>query len=448
MAWMQRSGPVALIDELARPLDGPGNLRDYDPLIERVGERRIVLLGEATHGTHEFYRARARITERLIREKGFDAILVEADWPDAYRVNRYVRWQGDSRAHEALAGFQRFPQWMWRNADVLELVHMLRDQNERRDPEERVGFYGLDLYSLHSSMRAVVQYLKRVDPQAARAAEQRYACFDAFGDDVHTYGRATSTGLAADCEQAVVAELSHLRQNAWRYLMSDGVVAQDEQFSAEQNALVAMNGERYYREMYRGEASSWNLRDTHMADTLDALITHIERRKGDAKVVVWAHNSHLGDARATGMSRRGELNVGQLVRERHASDALLVGFSTYDGTVAAASEWDGPVFRKDVLPAREGSVEELMHRSRHEAFILDLAELPPEAGLSDPRLERAIGVIYRPETELFSHYFQARVSEQFDLLIHFDRTRAVDPLERRPGWETRGEWPETYPTGV
>jgi erythromycin esterase-like protein len=441
-------GPIALLDELAAPLRGPGILRDYDPLLEIIGDARIVLLGEATHGTHEFYRARARISERLIRERGFSAIAVEADWPDAYRVNRYVRGIGGPTADDALDGFRRFPQWMWRNSEVVELIHFLSDYNGERAAEERVGFYGLDVYSLHGSMAAVVEFLAKVDPHAARAARERYACFDVFGEDVQTYGYLASLGVQKSCEDEAVSVLVRLREQAVRYLMLDGALDPDDRFSAEQNARVVANAERYYREMFRGRESSWNLRDTHMADTLDALLAHLERQRPGAKLVVWAHNSHIGDARATSMSRQGELNLGQLLRERHDRDLVSVGFTTYDGEVAAASSWDGPVEKKQILPAREGSVEWLFHRALPDAFILDLRSLPPEAGLHQSRLERAIGVIYRPLTELVSHYFHTILPEQFDAVIHFDHTRAVTPLERRAGAAIGADAPDTHPSGI
>lgn len=436
-----------VLDALAHPVRDAGFAGDYDPLLELVGDARIVLLGESTHGTHEFYRARVRITQRLVREKGFDAVAVEADWSDAYRVNRFVRWAGHASLREALSGFRRFPQWMWQNTDVIDLVQWLRSENEHRPSDQRVGFVGLDVYGLHESMAAVIEYLRECDPAAARAVRERYACFDAFGEDAHAYGYATSLDLSRGCEEQALSVLRELRENAWKYLQADGVVAEDAQFVAEQNALVVRNAERYYREMYRGRASSWNLRDTHMADTLDALLKHLGRHGREAKLVVWAHNSHVGDARATSMGQRGELNLGQLVRERHGEAARNIGFTTYHGTVAAASEWDGPVRRKRVLPARPHSIEWHLHRAEPNAFFLDLRRLPSEAGFHQPLLERAIGVIYRPATELFSHYFHAVVPEQFDAIVHFDRTRAIEPLERLPGW-TSLEPAETYPTGI
>jgi erythromycin esterase-like protein len=432
----------------AHPLAGAAE--DDGPLLELIGDARFVLLGEATHGTHEFYRERARITKRLIRERGFTAVAVEADWPGAYRVNRYVRGRGDdAEAIDALAGFRRFPAWMWRNADVLDFVGWLRDHNDSAGPgTPQVGFYGLDLYSLHASMAAVIAYLDKVDPEAAERARHRYACFDLYGDDTQAYGLATAFGLGQSCENEVIAQLIELRRAAAEYALRDGRIAEDDYFYAEQNARLVRDAEQYYRTMYRGEVSSWNLRDRHMAETLDALVGFLGWRGPAAKVVVWAHNSHLGDARATQMGTRGEWNVGQLVRERYGRDAVLVGFTTYEGTVTAASNWDAPAERKRVRPALPGSYEALFHDAGPERFLLTLRDGDrAAAALRQPRLERAIGVIYRPETERTSHYFQASLPGQFDAVLHFDRTRAVEPLERTAAWEM-GEVPETFPSGV
>ena len=395
---------------------------------------RIVLLGEASHGTHEFYRIRGEITKRLIREKGFSAVAVEADWPDAWRVNRYVRGRpGDADATEALGGFARFPQWMWRNADVLDFVGWLREHNDRFQTEvEKVGFYGLDLYSLHASMHAVLEYLRVVDPEAAARAAQRYACFDHFGDDPQVYGRATTLGLSPSCERDVLEQLVDLRETAVEHARRDGRVAADARFFAEQNARVVARAEQYYRAMFRSRVGSWNIRDAHMAETLDQLRGFLATQLPSAKVVVWAHNSHLGDARATEMSSHGELNVGQLVREQYGPDAVLVGFTTFDGSVTAARDWDAPAERRLVRPALPGSYEALLHDTVGGNAFLDL-RTPGGAGkaLGNPRLERAIGVIYRPETERLSHYFTASLPRQFDAVLHYDRTRAVEPLDRR-----------------
>jgi erythromycin esterase-like protein len=438
-----------LIDDVRRaahPLTGGAS--DYDPLLGRIGDARVVLLGEASHGTHEFYRTRARITQRLIAEKGFGAVVVEADWPDAYRVNRFVRGlPGDEEAVDALEGFRRFPVWMWRNADVLDFVGWMRDHNDHlADEHARAGFYGMDLYSLHSSMQAVLRYLDRVDPAAARRARHRYSCFDHFAEDPQAYGYATSFGLSEGCQDDVVATMVEITRKALDYARRDGLVAADEFFQAEQNARLVKNAEAYYRAMFAGRELSWNLRDQHMTETLQAVIAHLERTGRPAKVVVWAHNSHLGDARFTEMGERGELNVGQLVRERFGYAAVNVGFTTHTGTVTAATDWDAPAERKRVRPSLPGSYEALFHEVGLPKMLLLLGDSAP-AGLHEPRLERAIGVIYRPESERVSHYFQARLPQQFDVVLHFDETRAVEPLERVAP-PTVEELPETYPAGV
>ncbi|HSE98893.1 MAG TPA: erythromycin esterase family protein, partial [Blastocatellia bacterium] len=395
-------------------------------------------------------RERAQITKRLIEEKGFTAVAVEADWPDAYRVNRFVRGEGpDVEAVDALAGFKRFPAWMWRNADVLDFVGWLRSYNDGLPPAaKKVGFYGLDLYSLHASIEAVLNYLDKVDPEGAGRARHRYGCFEHFGGDPEHYGYATGIELTSSCEREVVSQLIELQRRAAEYAKRDGRIAEDDYFYAEQNARLVKNAEEYYRTMFRGRISSWNLRDRHMAETLHALLAHFEAQGQQAKIVLWAHNSHLGDARATDMARAGELNVGQIARERYGGEAVLVGFSTYEGTVTAASNWGGPAERKLVRPALPGSYEALFHLTGLPRFLLGLSDGGgATAGLRDPLLERAIGVIYKPESERLSHYFHASLPDQFDAVLHFDRTRAVEPLERTAEWEA-GEVPETFPSGI
>ncbi|GAA4507613.1 erythromycin esterase family protein [Actinoallomurus oryzae] len=417
-----------------------------------VGDARLVLIGEASHGTHDFYAARAEMTRRLIEERGFCGVAVEADWPDAYRVNRFVRHRSeDVTAEEALSGFERFPTWMWRNTAVLDFVGWLREHNDRVGDEKRkAGFYGLDLYSLRRSMHEVIAFLERVDPDAAQRARDRYACFDhASGDDGQSYGFAAAFGAGETCEHEVVAQLVEMQRRAPEYAKRDGLLAEDEAFYAERNAVTVQAAEKYYREMFRGRVSTWNLRDRHMVETLEALLGHLGRVRGEpAKIVVWAHNSHLGDARATETGSRGELNVGQLVREQHPGQCRLIGFTTYSGTVTAADDWDAPADRKVVRPALPNSVEEMFHQMGVTEFLIWF-DLAPPAGevLRTARLERAIGVIYRPQSERESHYFRARVADQFDAVIHIDETRAVEPLERTTRWE-RGEAPETYPFTV
>jgi erythromycin esterase-like protein len=435
---------AARLQAHAHPLTGDHG--DFDEIVEMAGHARYVLLGEASHGTHDFYAARADITRRLIAEKDYRAVAVEADWPDANRVNRYVRGVGeDGTADQALADFRRFPTWMWRNRDVAEFVDWLREKN--REPHGRTGFYGLDLYSLHASVRAVLDYLSRVDPPAAQRARYRYGCLDHSGEDPQAYGYAASFGLTESCEREVVEQLLELRRNAAQYAERDGAVAEDDYFFAEQNARLVRNAERYYRSMFQGRVSSWNIRDSHMFETLQALTAHLERRQPGAKIVVWAHNSHLGDARATAMGDEGELNLGQLVRDACGREALLVGFTTHEGTVTAASEWDGPAMRKRVRPSLPGSYERLFHEAGVPRFYLRLREHAIAAELEGRRLERAIGVIYRPETERASHYFEANLPRQFDAVLHFDQTTAVEPLDPVSGLE-RDEVPETFPFGV
>jgi erythromycin esterase-like protein len=426
------AGVVAAIRPTLRELTGA--TRDLDPLLELIGGARFVLIGEASHGTHEFYSIRAKITKRLIAEKDFNAVAVEADWPDAYRINRYVRgMSGDAEAIDALGDFKRFPTWMWRNADVLDFVGWLREHNETR--ASKVGFYGVDLYSLYSSMAAVIEYLDKVDPEAGRRARYRYACFEHAGEDPQSYGYAASFGLTPTCEKEVVSQLVEMRRN---------YAGSDEAFYAEQNARLVLNAERYYRSMFAGRVSSWNLRDQHMAETIDALAQHLGR---DARIVVWEHNSHLGDARATEMGRQGELNVGQLMREAHGDDARLIGFTTYHGTVTAASEWDGPAEHKRVRPGMPGSYEALLHGVGVADFVLPLRGNAAARALDEERLERAIGVIYLPATERMSHYFAASLPRQFDAVIHIDETRAIEPLERFEREHTR-EVPETFPSAL
>ncbi len=419
----------------------------YRTLLEKVGNARVVLIGEASHGTHEFYSERAEITRRLIEDHGFAAVAVEADWPDALRVTRYVTGAGDDAgAADALEGFRRFPTWMWRNAEVLDFVGWLRAFNETRGRRNRVGFYGLDLYSLHTSIEAVIGYLERVDPAAAERARRRYGCFDAVAEPAG-YGRGVALGLTKSCRDDVVQTLLELRRRSAAYVRLDGAVAADEYFYAEQNARVAKDAEEYYRTMLDHGVSSWNLRDRHMFETLDELATHLARHREGTKIVVWAHNSHVGNAAATEMSQRGEFNIGQLVRGRYGLDSVSIGFTTYAGTVSAASDWGAPVERKRVRPALEGSYEALFHSTGVSRFGLLLDDPAVRAACRGPLLERAIGVIYRPETERQSHYFQSVMPVQFDAVIHIDRTRAVEPLERTALWE-RGEVPETYPSGL
>ncbi|MDB5396269.1 MAG: Erythromycin esterase [Rhodospirillales bacterium] len=431
------------IQDAAQPLRGEA--RDYDRLLERIGDARFVLLGEASHGTHEFYEERAKITRRLIEEKGFSAVAVEADWPDAWRASRYAQGDGsDIDANEALADFRRFPTWMWRNTEVRDFIEWLRAHNAALpDGAVKTGFYGLDLYSLHASMKAVIQYLEQVDPEAAQKARARYACFDHFGPDPQVYGFLSGTDVSKSCEEGVVRQLLELQRRTAK-AMEDKAA-----FYAEQNARVVKNAEHYYRSMFLSDVSSWNLRDSHMVETLHQLDAHLSLAHGRTKFVIWAHNSHLGDARATQMGERGELNVGQLVRERYGRDnVVLMGFTTHHGTVTAASDWGAPAERKQVRPGLPDSYEALFHDAVPSQFMLTWRDGGTLAdSLRHRRIERAIGVIYRPETERQSHYFWAQLPDQFDCVLHFDETRALQPLETTADWE-QGEVPETFPFAV
>ncbi|MDB6058618.1 MAG: erythromycin esterase-like enzyme [Verrucomicrobiales bacterium] len=450
MALLSSRRTIDTVRKFASPLTGAST--DYDPLLELVGDAQFVLLGESTHGTHEFYNSRAEITKRLITEKGFNVIALEADWPDALRVNRYVRGgDQDETANEALSEFKRFPTWMWRNADMVGFMGWLRAHNAttRNHPAwSKVGVYGLDLYSLHASIDAVIRYLQKMDPEAAKEARVRYSCFEHFGEDAHSYRLTASQHKSLSCEDVVVEQLVEMQKRATDLLNRDGRAAADELFFAEQNALVARNAEKYYRAMYRGRPNTWNLRDTHMVDTLDRLMEHFRSQGEVPKAVVWAHNSHLGDARATQMTNRGEINVGQLMRERHGDKTVLVGFTTATGTVTAASDWGDPAERKQVREPLQDSYEELFHDVAIPNFLLTIRlNRTLYRALAPELLERAIGVIYRPETERWSHYFSSNIAEQFDAVIHFDETQAVEPLERTSQWD-EGEYPETYPTAL
>jgi protein-L-isoaspartate(D-aspartate) O-methyltransferase len=427
----------SIVARAAEPFDDIDGA-DLNAFLDRVGEARVVCLGEATHGTAEFYTMRARITQTLIERKGFTAVALEADWPDAQRLDQYVR--GTTVEPHPEQVFDRFPTWMWANRQVMEFVDWLKDHNHAiPDPARRAGIYGLDLYSLHRSIAAVLRYLDGMDPEAARIARQRYGCLDPWQQDPAAYGAAVLAGRYRACEQPVVDMLTELARKRFRLAEQDP----ERFFDAERNAQLVARAEQYYRVMYYGPAASWNLRDEHMFETLAAVLAH---RGPDARAVVWAHNSHLGDASWTEMASRGEHNVGQLARSRFGEDAYLVGFGTDHGTVAAASDWDGPMEIKRVRPSHERSYERVCHDSGVPSFLLQLRTGAPDLRrqLAVERLERAIGVIYRPDTELQSHYFHANLARQFDEWIWFDETRAVEPLPV----EVREGMPETYPFAV
>jgi protein-L-isoaspartate(D-aspartate) O-methyltransferase len=424
--------------------DAAEPLPDFDDpvfgqLFDRFADRRVVLLGEASHGTSEFYRARAAITRHLIEHQGFTIVAIEADWPDAATVDRYVRHRQPRTPTEK--PFQRFPTWMWRNTDIQALIRWLHERNGGiKDMGKRAGFYGLDIYNMFGSIGAVLDYLDRVDPGAAKIARERYGCLTPWQKDPATYGRATLKRGYAECEQAVIEQCQALLRKRFDYAEGDGETFLD----AVQNARLIASAERYYRIMYYGGAESWNLRDTHMFETLQHLL---DAKGPGAKAIVWAHNSHIGDARHTDMGvTRDELNIGQLCRDTFGAQAALIGFGTHTGTVAAATDWDGDMEVKRVLPSRRDSYERLCHDSGEKRFLLDLSPGRHEAlrrRLAEPRLERFIGVIYRPDTELWSHYSQAVLPEQFDAWVWFDETQAVTPL----GPEHHRGMPETYPFG-
>ena len=428
---------VGLIDRHAEPFDDLD--LDLDRLLGRVGDARGVLLGEASHGPSEFYRLRDAITRAMIRRKGFRFVAVEADWPDAARIDHWTR--GLERPPQDWRAFARFPTWMWRNEEMRTFVDWLRAHNEGLAPEARAAFYGLDLYSLHTSVAAVLEYLADVDPETAKAARERYSCLEPFAGDPLAYGRAALTGRLDECADDIVANLQTLLDNRMRYLKDDG----DRLLDAIQNARLVRDAERYYRVMYEGSRESWNLRDSHMFETLRMLLEH---HGEDARAVVWAHNSHVGDARATTMGRAGEHNIGQLCRQEFGDDAYLVGFGTDHGTVAAAHEWGGDMEIMDVTPGRPDSIEGAGRRAAAGRFALPVgrraAKAVREALSGPPLLERAIGVIYRPRQELMSHYFETELARQFDEWIHLDATAAVTPLDA----ERLGAVPETYPFGL
>jgi protein-L-isoaspartate(D-aspartate) O-methyltransferase len=435
-----RYDPDSILDRIRAAAEPLPDLDDpaFGALFDRYASARVVLLGEASHGTSEFYRARAAITKRLIEEHGFNIVAVEADWPDAAAIDRWVR--GRPRREGEEAPFQRFPTWMWRNTDVAAFLSWLQRHNAEREPEAMAGFYGLDLYNLGGSMRAVIDYLDEVDPEAAAVARERYGCLKPYARNPQGYGRMALTRGYAQCEQPVVEMLRELLRRRSEYVGEGG----DEYLDAAANARLVANAEQYYRVMYHGAAESWNLRDTHMFETLCQLL---EAKGPEAKAVVWAHNSHIGNAAHTEMGQvRDELNIGQLCREKFGGEAVLIGFGTHTGTVAAATDWDDPMEVKQVRPSMAGSYERICHEAGIERFLLDLRGAAPElrADLEEPRLERFIGVIYRPETERWSHYAQASLPGQFDAWVWFDETKAVTPV---PGPEEPGS-AETYPFGL
>ena len=441
--WEDELGPsvgASLPDRIAAAAEDLPDPDDpaFGTAFDRFADRRVVLLGEATHGTSEFYRARAAITRRLVEKHGFTIVAVEADWPDAAAVNRFVRHL--PRREEAPAPFRRFPTWMWRNREMAGLLRWLQARNEGLESAQQAGFYGLDLYNLSASIAAVLAYLDDVDPDAAAVARERYGCLTPWQHEPSAYGRMTLSEGYRRCEDAVVRQLRDMLDSELGNWREDG----EDYLDAAQSARLVVSAEKYYRAMYHGGSETWNLRDRHMFETLEHLL---EAKGPDAKAVVWAHNSHIGDARETEMGReRGELNIGQLCRERFGAEVALVGFSTDRGTVAAASEWDGEMEIRAVRPSLDHSVERCFHLSGKRRSLFDFRRNESVArALEETRLERFIGVIYRPETERYSHYAEASVSKQFDALVWFDETNAIAPLATttRPG-----HVPDTFPFGV
>ncbi|CAA9359634.1 MAG: Protein-L-isoaspartate O-methyltransferase [uncultured Gemmatimonadetes bacterium] len=418
---------VSVIRAAARPITGSAN--DYDPLMAITRDASFVLLGEATHGTEEFYRERARITRRLAEEQGFTAMAIEGDWPGAERVNRYVRGLGTDRtAVQALSGFSRFPEWMWPNAPIRDLVEWMRGYNAGKPATAQIGFYGMDLYSLTESADAVIRALETMDPAAARRTRERYRCFEPFRERPEAYGAAAAERPARSCQDEAAAVWAELERGFGGAPVSDPAQA-EARFALLQNARVVRNAEEYYRISFAGGISPWNVRDKHMAEMLDALTAHLSAHGRAAKVVGWAHNTHMGDARVTKPGEQGEWNVGQLMRQRVDGRAVLVGFTTYTGTVYAAREWGGRGERRPLRPALPESYSALLHQAGIGNALLVFRGSPAlQAALAGPRLERAVGVLYLPETERASHYFQASLSRQFDAVIHVDTSRAITLL--------------------
>jgi erythromycin esterase-like protein len=442
-----------LMRTAAKPLP-PLTDASFGSYFDHLGKYKVVCLGDGSHGTSEFYHARAEITKYLVEHHGFDTVAVEADWPDAEVIDRYVRQRPGVKAKIGYGKeepFQRFPTWMWRNKETQDLVHWMRDHNAKLSPKKRVGFYGLDLYSMGRSIQEVTKYLDRVDPAMAKVARRRYGCLQPWADDPAQYGLSTyvDSGMGT-CEGAVVKMLRELLEKRLQYAADqhDG----EEFHSTEQNAYLVADAESYYRAMYSSSANSWSLRDSHMFETLRRLLN---RAPDKSKAIVWAHNSHLGDARYTGMGRsRGELNVGQLCRENLGRpNVALVGCSTHTGTVAAAHQWDDDLEIMKVRPSRPDSWEILAHETGIPSFLLDLRReiAPPELCQAmteaSPRLERFIGVIYRPSTERMSHYSSADLADQLDALVWFDESKAVQPLEMAQPKTPLGV-DETYPFGL
>jgi erythromycin esterase-like protein len=446
MARRRRFGEAPASDRLvadlrahSHPLRSPA---DLGPLLDRIGDARVVMLGEASHGTHEFYTWRAELSKRLIQEKGFGFISVEGDWPDCYRVNRYIKGypRTPANARDALATYRRWPTWMWANEEIVELAGWLRQYNDGRREEERVGFYGLDVYSLWDSLAEVMKYLRAKMPDSLETARRAIRCFEPYGEDEQEYARATLF-VPTSCQEEVCRLLSELRSR----VPKEGGDGRDGHFVAEQNALVVKNAEAYYRAMVRGDNESWNVRDRHMAETLDRLLKH---HGPNSRAIVWEHNTHIGDARFTDMASDGMVNIGQLGRERYGeANVVLVGFGTYRGSVIAGEEWGATPETMRVPPGREDSWEDLMHRIEPADKLFLFNESASEEIL-EVRGHRAIGVVYRPQYEHFGNYVPTVMPGRYDAFLFIDRTRALEPLVEAEQHVIEEEVPETYPSGV
>lgn len=407
---------------------------DLTQIIQELSTKEFILLGGASHGTQEFCQARIEITKQLILHHKLSAIAIEGDWPSAYRVNCYVRWQSDdNNANEALSDFKRFPLWMWRNTLILDFVVWLRNHNKGLPVERQVGFYGLDMYSMYESIGAVIDYLDQVDPEAGKQARIHYECLDHMGGE-NQYGYGVALGYKRSCESDVIAQLVALREKAISYVADGDMASEDDQFQAEQNARLISDAEAYYRQLFDPRINTWTLRDVHMKSTLDDLHEHLSKRlKNPAKIAVWAHNTHVGDARATELVRRSQQNLGQLVRESYTHCCALLGLMTYSGIMTAATRWNAPAQRMLLRPAIDGAVEELLHATELKQFYLALNHGIADA-LDCSYLTRAIGVTYQPEIEEAKHYLSCRLTEQYDGLLFIDETRALEPLDPTSEW--------------
>lgn len=417
----------------------------YHSFIERLGEAQLILMGGSTHGTYEFYKIRSEITKALIKEKGFNAIAIEADWPDVYNLNLYVKNQKpEMDDYAALKTFETFPSWMWCNDVILDFIRWLRAHNDKiQDSQNKLGIFGLDLYSLHTSMKLVIEYLEKIDPTAAEQAKERYQCMEQYSEEPTTYSYAVAAGLVPDCKDEVYTQLIEILKMEIQTLR-DPDASQEELLFLIQNAKVVANAEAYYRSLFSGPEITWNLRSKHMMDTLETLRVFHQRLSGrPPKIIVWAHNVHIGDARATHMAQKNKISMGQLARDHYGEKCYLLGFSSYEGTVTASSKWGGDTEVKKLQPAAEGSYEYLFHQLNTPSFVLYLEENIP---LIQPALQRSIGVIYKPETESVSHYHYAHLPQQFNAIIHVDSTTAVKPLNMKKHWGI-GEFPDTFPTG-